>query len=261
MKNRILKIGTWCVFIAIMLITPMTNNIQAQSNTVGIKTAEDTAQLPNAGWLIFDGELIPGPYDIVIEDDCIKVNGRSYMAPPEPPKQTKEVPYDSNAVAVHNLLNRAEDTFYTYQSAAGLQVAQERTLASLRNEKLVDSAYFSGLGLWLMLHYPPEKEETIPFILMLAEQRPAPPQPYTERRREILEDRAQSLRGWLSNGNLVILRGVQGLYVINSMKARETLEKLRAIVASTPDMETRTAAIRKIIHDDRMAKAIAERLE
>jgi len=262
MKNRILKIGAWCVFTAIMLITPVKDDIQAQSNTVDMKTAKDTAHLPNAGWLIFDGELIPGPYDIVIEDDCIKVNGRSHLArvkQPKPPKPTHKTPYDSKALTEIGTINLIQDSFPVWRTQVGSEHAQTRALAMANMVETVDSADFiSETAMKIIFHRTPEP---IPYIIMLNPDVARDSHSLEETHWGILQNRAQSLRGWLSNGNLVILQDVQGLYVINSMKARETLEKLRAIVTSTPDMDTRIAAVRKIIHDDRMAKAIAERLE
>ena len=212
---------------------------------------------PTTGWLILDGKLIPGPYEIVIEDDCIKINGLPYMERRKPPEPTEKEEIDSIAITEHNLLNLLQDSFPIWHTEDGPEVAQQRALELMNGSELVDTAYFgSRLDLRVVFHgkrWPREPAH----ILLQSEIVSMPP--YEEVRKGILKLRASQLRGWLNRGCLVMTKSSGGtIKSIQPRKAQIILNELQRIATTIPGLESRIAAVKEVISYDTMAELIAK---
>lgn len=205
----------------------------------------------STGWLILDGKLIPGPYDIVLEDDCIKINGLPYMAP-KPPEPTEDIEIPEYIIKQHAISNAMVDTFYKSFPVVGLDSARSIACSFAESQTEVDSTrVYSPRHIEVFFEW-----SSIPmhYLLLPAD----PPEPHEKVRKEVLEHGASSLRGWLTHGCLVITKSTGG-YIESRQppRAGEILKELRRIAATIPDLQERIAAVKKIIHHDGMAEAIA----
>lgn len=240
--------------VVVMLTTVVVSTVQGQLAGEGSKGAQTDVAEPEAtptGWLILNGKLIPGPYDIVIEDGKIKINGLGIAPSPKP---RKVITVDPSAVARHQVYEAFWAAFRTWVAEEGLEVARQRALEFMQAQPIVEKAYLASESDLQVLFQGEKYEVTV----SLEPPRESPLSP-EEARQQFLEDYVGSLRYWLTHGTLVILNeGV--LMVTPPSEGEATLKKLREIVVTKADLEERLSAIREIIPDKAMAKAIAERL-
>ena len=203
-----------------------------------------------AGWLILDGQLVPGPYDVIISDSIIKVNGIAVVSVP-PPSEKKCA--DSASIARHQFFSTLNDSFRTWVPAVGFDTACQRTLSLAQSLPEIDSAYMlseSAIRYWI--HGDKWGE-----VMMLE-----PPREPFQTPEERLQDNLRFLGGrlkmHLTSGSLVIMQ--QGRHKIVSWpRSKIVLEQLQKIAATIPDLKARTDAVLEIIHDRRYAQVIAER--
>jgi hypothetical protein len=214
------------------------------------KARKDTC----TGWLILDGRLIPGPYDFVLEDDCIRINGLPYMAP-TPPEPKREVPQhisDQHA-ASRGILN----TFHNAVPKVGVDSARALALAYALSQSILDTAYFFSSD---RLEIIPHGESWPGFIWL----RPILDSPRSSEdvRNERLQHAVSDLKKWLNHGWLVLTRSRGGyLEARKPPRAGETVKELQRIAATVPDLQERIAAVKEIVHDDAMAEVIAREFE
>ena len=209
----------------------------------------DTAEA-GAGWLILDGRLVPGPYDMVISDSIIKVNGIAVVSVP-PPSENKSV--DSASIARHQFSSTLGDSFSTWVHVVGFDTACQRTLSLAQSLPEIDSAYMlseSAIRYWI--HGDKWGEA------MMLEPPREPLQTPEERLQDNLRFLGGRLKMHLTSGSLVIMQ--QGRYkTVSWPRSKIVLEQLQKIAATMPDLKARTDAVLEIIHDRRYAQAIAER--
>ncbi len=205
------------------------------------------------GWLILDGELIPGPYDVVITDNSILVNGLVVVAPP--PKQ-ENIAVDPKYVAHHELSIEMHTGYDSVYVEKGGGEAQKWVYEFLQNHPLVDTVYPSKFADLAYKFVDDKYPNHVTFLPPEDENAPT--------REEILKETLQwygaRLGGSLSHGSLVIrARGSGGGTTIPFPRSRLKMDELIRIAATIPDLEERVAAIKKTIGNNDQARLIAER--
>ena len=209
------------------------------------------------GQLILDGKLIPGPYEIIIQDSTIRVNGIIALALPKGPRQAEQrtdIEIDSNVMAKYKVDEAFARAFRNWETERGFDTACTLAVGYMRRQPLVDSAYWMGPGAFCVF-YEGDRDPNV--FELYPHMDPEPPDP--NRWQKVLEFVAGGLKGALHDGSLVIMQNGQ-CWPISPPKRMTVLKQLQDIVASEPDMEKRIAAIKKIVRDERSAKAIAEKL-
>jgi len=205
----------------------------------------------STGWLILDGKLIPGPYDIIIEDDCIKINGLPYMAP-KPPEPTEDIEIPEYIIKQHAISNAMLDTFENSFPHVGFDSARSIARSFAESQPEVDSTrLYSPRDIEVFFEWSsiPKHHWLLPVD---------PPEPHEKVRKDVLEQRAKQLQGWLSRGCLVITKSTGGYMESRQPpRAGEILKELRRIAATIPDLQERIAAVKEVVHHNGMAEAIA----
>ena len=249
-----LKLTSILTMLVVMLAIVVVSTGQGQDLKEGSKRTPTDVVKPEAtptGWLILNGKLIPGPYDIVIEDGKIKINGLGIAPSPKP---RKVITVEPNTAAQHQVFVAFREAFNMWVAEEGLEIARQRALEFMQAQPIVEKAYLASESDLRVLFRGEKYEERV----YLHPPRKSPLSP-EEVRQQFLEDRVESLRYWLTHGTLVILNeGV--LMATPPAEGEATLKKLQEIVATKADVDERLSAIREIIPDKEMAKAIAERL-
>jgi hypothetical protein len=178
-----------------------------------------------SGRIILDGILLEPPYEIVVQNDTLKINGYTWLSKGEEPTQGKEIDPETR----YGMVTEALDSFGTAYRQVGYDSAINLMLDFFNDRRgdLVDSAYFDehyGFfvkfkdvigphGIWFE---PPKTERELQW----------------ERQHQdsILIKEAIRLKKAVGNGNLIILGGKGGqIYLGNAQK---WLKKINKIVNS-----------------------------
>jgi hypothetical protein len=166
-------------------------------STRGINQDTDIPIESTEGWLILNGELIPGPYDIVIEDDNIKINGLDITASPQP---QKVITVEPSTKAQHAVYEALREAFPNWVASDGLDAARLRALEYVKAQPIVENVYMDAES-DLRVLFKGEKYEDRIFLDPPIEDQPSP----KEVRQNLLNDYLNSLKYWLTNGCLVII--------------------------------------------------------
>jgi len=199
------------------------------------------------GWLILDGELIPGPYEVVIKDSSIEVNGIVVVSPPK------------------NLESLTEEEKYAAE--------QER---QMKFHDGCDSVLFEqgeiAARIWSIefgMKYPPIIKPEPPKDTYCCESIPISllPESYGPTIEEMegifeknLQRRGRELRVSLTNGSLVI--GARGRWLkrpIPYPRSKYIIDEFTRICTKIPDLAERAHAIEGVINLDFQAALIALR--
>jgi hypothetical protein len=203
------------------------------------------------GWLILDGRLIPGPYDVAIVDDGIRIDGLSIEPPPGPAVPITVTP---EIVAQHEVLESLSAALQKWTKEGGAEAACTHALEFMRSQALVEEVVLHSETSLRVLFRGVKYPEYVDLSAS------PPDEPSLERvRAEYLDDQARALRYWLTHGSLVIFnRGV--LMATPTTEGAAMLKQLRDLVARNDDVDVRAAAVGVLIPEPGMARAIAERL-
>jgi len=203
------------------------------------------------GRLILDGELISPPYEVAIVGDDVTINGRSVERPE--PRSPAPVGVDPGTEVKHQVLEAVHTAFAAWAAQDNTEVALERVVRFMKGQPLVESVVVDSEAS-LRVKFRDERHEE---ILELSPMDPDQPS-LAQVREKYLEDRAQAIEYWLSQGNVVIL-GDGVSMVTPGSEAVLLLAQLEEIVTSHSDVSARAAAIRAVVPDDSLAQAIARR--
>jgi len=228
-----------------------------QARRAAMKESDKVNKDTLTGWLILDGELIPGPYEVVvvIQDSSILVNG---IVAVSPAPQSEPIVVDSKYVAHHTFAAEQNVGYDSVYIKKGEAAAKKWAYEFSQNHPLVDTVYYSRGG-DLVIKFVDEKyEEHITFLP------PAEKLPNHEEMEEMFRKNLQSigerLRGSLSHGSLVIKSSISwGGATIPFPRSKLVIDELKRICATISDLEERVAAIKKVIGNDDQAQLIAER--
>jgi len=204
------------------------------------------------GWLILDGRLIPGPYEVVIKDSSVEVNGIVAVSPPQ---RQEPVAVDPKCVAHHELMMQADAGYDSIYAEKGEGAAKKWYFEFLQKQPLVDSIYVSRHGA-LTVKFQDEKYAEEVFF--------APREKDAPTREEMFKKNLQwfgeGLRGSLNHGSLVIKSSkIGGGQTIPFPESKLVIDELKRISATIPDLEERVAAIKDVIGNNDQARLIAER--
>lgn len=242
------------LFVAVVGIAILCARTAAQDETTGGSTSEANAsgeaQEPK-GWLILEGKLIPGPYDVRTLKSEIQINGKNIRKPRKP---AVSIAVNPSAAAVHQVVQTLRAALRTWVLEDGAVVARERALEFMESQPLVDDVRFhSDTHLRVIF-----RGEEVPEYINL-HVRSQPGLSKEQVRAQYLESQVKALKYWLTHGALVILNeGV--LMATPPGEGEATVQQLQEMAASETDLDRRAAAIGELIPDREMAKAIAERL-
>ncbi len=238
---------------ALFLFFTLTTICAAQ--TTG-KIADTTGHLQSAlnykgnGWLILNGEYIPGPYEVTITDSTVLVNDLIALSKPEPGE--KRV-VDSSTTAQHTLLNELSDSFHVWIDAVGVDTARQKCLRFMQKQSSVADAYIKN-GERLRFTFKNEKYEEGMWL------KPAKT-PSVEREARLrgnLQAYGKRLQSRLNSGSLVILQGGRYRDVLYP-RSKTVFKQLKEIATDVPDREDRVSAILEIIRRRSLAETIADK--
>lgn len=211
------------------------------------------------GWLIVDGEYIPGPYEVVVvqQDSSILVNGIVATAPAPQPQPTA---IDPKYIAQEELRKERNAGFDSVYTEKGEGAAKRWVFEFLQNHPLVDTVYASELADLAVRYVGDEYEDHITFSP--PEEKPPTREEMEEMFKKNLQRRGDGLRGSLSHGSLVIKSSISwGGMTIPYPDSKLKMDELIRITSTIPDMGERVAAIRKIIGNNNHTRLIAERFK
>jgi len=203
------------------------------------------------GWLILEGKLISGPYDVRIVEGLLEINGNKIEKPVKP---VVSIAVNPSVAARHQVLETLRTALETWVAEEGPAPAREYALAFMQSQPLVEDVRFHS-DTHLRVVFRGEEHAEYVDLSTPSETQVSPEQV----RAQYLESQAKALKYWLTHGSLVILQ--EGVLMATApAEGERTLTQLREIVGSTKDVDIRAASIREIIPDRGMAKAIAEQL-
>jgi hypothetical protein len=210
--------------------------------------------LPNSGRIILNGRLLEPPYDIIVQNDTIKINGISLISQGTPIAMDRDTNSIKNAEIKYNLLSASIDSFDNACKNVGYDSALIVMLDYFNGKDIVDSAYIDehfGFSVKFKDAIGPEwiwYEPTIPDSL----KKWGEMQSYNA-----MVQHATLIRKAVGNGNLVIL-GYRGGEAHLSYAQKWIKEINRIVTSSQLSREEKFNALRRIAKDDHNAEDILE---
>ncbi len=211
------------------------------------------------GWLIHDGQLIPGPYDVVVEDSIILVNNQHIYPRPRPiPKDTTEI--DPDIRAISKLSDRFWDILPIWIDSLGRDGAFQRAVEFMLSQEIVDTAYLTAnTGTKgpadMRVSYNVGTDFEIPFDLDSYRNMITKSETEGWYQSHLLK-RAREIDYLLSHTGLVFSQNGTIRWV-RAPRGKSQLAEIKAILGSTTDNRERVTAIRDIVIDKEIAEAIA----
>jgi len=211
------------------------------------------------GWLIHNGQLIPAPYEVVVHDSSITINGLHVYPKIRPePKDTIEI--DSSIRAMARLSDEFWELFPLWIDSLGRELAFKRAVAFMQDHEIVDTAYLVEPGQKgpgdMKVVYKTWHGHEVAFDLESSTSVKFAPQPEGWQR-ELLEKRARGLQHYLTHRGLVISQGGQ-IRKTHAPLSEWKLAEIREIVGSVTDLDERISAVQEIVGSKKMATAIAK---
>lgn len=205
------------------------------------------------GFVIVDGRLLDPPYKLEYDSQVLTVNGVRAM---QAKASEKTITVPPRAAAQHQVISDMYALFRMSVTEDGLRVARQRAFAYMKGQPLIEEAALLDDGQTLRIKFAGEKWEE---WLDLSPPRPPsvlPAQP----QQDYLESLAKSIQHWLENGCLVVLG--EGVVMASSPgEGASLVRELRRIIAGESSIDKRVSAIREIISDSKLSRAIAEQLQ
>jgi len=204
------------------------------------------------GWLILDGELIAGPYEVVTSEEGVFVNGRAVH---RPSAGAEAVPAETGGSETHDLLVSFRGAYRTWYEELGPEAARTMALEFMSAQPIVDHARLESDTSLSVRFRGRQHDERVSLLAP-----PAEDVPCEATQRQFATDLGASLEYWLSSGCLVVLQQGAG-FVTPPLEGAAALARMREILATETDFEARVEAVRGVIPDSKMARAIVERME
>lgn len=239
--------------------TPREVSPEAKKDTASQKHSRPAPRYPRdtakvgTGWLIVNGEFIAGPYEVVVGDSNIKINGFP-VYPGFRPEHRPSAEVDSNIIARFQLSEAFWPAFRSWVKEQGQQAACEQAVGFMLAQPIIDTAYLAG-PCDLRVVYRNWPERTVRFDL-------EPPMEFEPQpdgwQHQFMERRVARLRQALTHKGLVISQ--DGRFAVTDAPAAEQkLKKLQEIVSTLSSLPERIVALSEIIPDRTAAEAIARR--
>jgi len=204
------------------------------------------------GWLILDGRLIPGPYNIEVYDSFIAVNGlRVY--PKKPPEIDTTRPISPEVME----RIRVSDSLWTavpvWLADGGMEEAERRAVEYMQGQPIIDTAYIEEPGRMFVVYHG--RSRGVYFALGSVLDNHESPAGWP---RELMEHEAGYLQVALNHQGLAISHDGQLAYR-RFPDGPLVFARLQEICTTIPDIESRFELIREMIKNDKMARGLAER--
>lgn len=208
------------------------------------------------GWLIVDAKLVPGPYNVTIENRCIRVNGVSLTqeVAPTPAPVTPDA-IRSNPSERDILRSSFWKQYATWVERDGLEEAQRRSLDFWSTHTPVAAAWYPYPSEPSLLAVRFQNEDQPNHFLLARPEPETTPKEREQRYRAYLDERQQALTNYLTNGCLVISYKGHFLYQPNGT---EFVGRLRSLFQTEPDRLRRLDVIRRFVADSEMASDLAD---
>lgn len=251
-RNASKTLSPICLVVFSTLILFTVSHAQDVVSPVDTMTLPDRFAVPadtTTGWLILYGELVSPPYEIVVEDSNIFINGLPYYRRPKPSK-TRESRLDSTGKSVYELDRKFWPLFRTHVEQEGMEAARIWASEYIGSHPVVDTAYFIAPS-DLLVEYRGVGFKTI-YELELRS-RPKSPEGHFGK---TLKFRAKVLAAALDQKSLVILNG-GARSVIHAPDGEKRFIMLKD-AAKIVDFRARFSTIKSIVGDSAIATSIAE---
>ena len=202
-------------------------------------------------WLIVDGAIVPGPYEIIVLEDGIEINGRRLLEPAAP---ASPITVSARTKAQHQAIEAVHMVFPLWAAEDGEAAASAAAVMYMLAQREVVEAEFVSPHT-LRVKFRGERYDE--FVTLESHPAEVPPE---QVRQSYLQDQGEALDHWLHNGALVIMQG-SVLMATPEREGKTLLSKLVAIIRSDLTPLARLDAIDDLLPDGDMANAIAQHLD
>jgi hypothetical protein len=251
--SRILTSMSLTALFVLTALTPITaQTVEDRMKTIrAMREAENNK--PEFGWLILDGEYIPGPYEFEVTDSAILINGLIVVAPPPKAKETKEKTYDSVAVARSRLEKAFLDSLANWRTWFGLDSAGHLAENFMLNQAVIETAFLAS-ETDLRVSFRGYQYEERWNLASLVPESSEDKKSKLRDRLEIISDR---IKAYLFNAGLVLMQ--DGRFTgIGHPRSAVVFDELKEIAETIPDLDQRIEAVERATGDRKRARKIAE---